>query len=316
MSFYFNLDALREAASTHQDPKVLDGKSVAGALRDEVKEGVSLLREARGIVPRLVVVVVGEDPASKVYVRHKVRACEVVGIESRRILLPADTSQEVLQGTLKQLSADEDVNAILLQLPLPGHLNETRALDYLDPTKDVDGFHHVNLGRLMSWAGVIEPCTPRGVMTMLRARGVELRGKDAVVVGRSVIVGRPMAHMLLRADATVTICHRHTADLESKVRRAEILVVATGVPHLIKGDWIREGAVVVDIGISRRDGRLIGDVEFEKAKERASVITPVPGGVGPMTVATLMENTLRTTLLKHGLIIRDGELSEDGNGKH
>ncbi len=310
MTFTPNFEALRDAALGVDDPKILDGRAVAKALRNEVKIGVDLLREERGIVPKLVVVVVGEDPASAVYVRHKVQASAVVGIDSERRVLPANTSTAVLHATLQELNEDDSVNGVLLQLPIPEHLDEVKAMELISPSKDVDGFHHVNLGRLMSWAGVIEPCTPRGVMTMLRARNVELRGKHAVVIGRSVIVGRPMAQMLVRADATVTMCHRYTQDLPGFVGQADIVVVATGVPELVKGAWIKEGAVVIDVGISRRDGRLIGDVEFEAAKQRASSITPVPGGVGPMTVATLMENTLRATLLKHDLKIEDGQLLE------
>lgn len=310
MPFTIDFEPLREAAFSHEDPKILDGRAVAKAYREEVSKGVAILREQGGIIPKLVVVLAGDDPASEVYVRHKVRACGVLGIDSERRLLPQTTTAPLLSATLKQLNEDPTVNGILLQLPLPNDLDGVSAIEEIDPTKDVDGFHHVNLGRLMLRSSAIEPCTPRGVMMMLHARGIELRGKRAVVVGRSMIVGRPMTQMLVRADATVTVCHRHTVDLEHHVNEADVLVVATGVPELVKGDWIKEGAVVVDVGTTRVDGRLVGDVEFGLARERASAITPVPGGVGPMTVASLMDNTLRATLLSNGLYIEEGELRE------
>lgn len=309
MTFQVNMDTLRAAAHASPDPQILDGVAIAAALRDEVKAGVSALKESHGIVPRLVVVMVGDDPASQIYVKHKIRGCEVVGIQSERRILPADISQETLHQVLRDLSDDPSINGILLQLPLPEHLSDIIAVEEISSNKDVDGFHYMNLGRLMSWASVLEPCTPRGVMTLLRARGVTIRGAHAVIVGRSMVVGRPMAQMLLRADATITVCHRHTPDLAEHIGRADIVVVATGVPELIKGAWIKEGATVIDVGISRVDGRIVGDVEFAAAKQRVSSITPVPGGVGPMTVATLLENTLRATLLAHGLRIENGIVS-------
>lgn len=312
MTFLANLEPLKLAANSGSDPRILDGRAVAAALRDEVKLGVDILREERGVIPKLVVVLVGDDPASQIYVRHKVRGCEVVGIESERRILPHDISQDTLHQVLRDLSADPSVNGILLQLPLPDHLNDIIAVEQISSFKDVDGFHYKNLGRLMSWASVLEPCTPRGVMTLMKARGIEVRGARAVVVGRSMVVGRPMAQMLVRDDATVTVCHRHTRDLAEHVGQAEILIVATGVPELVKGDWIRPGAVVFDVGISRVDGRLVGDVEFDAALERVQAITPVPGGVGPMTVATLLENTLRATLKAHKLKIEYGALIEAG----
>lgn len=312
MTFFANLEPLKVAAHSGDDPRILDGRAVAAALRDEVKIGVDILRLERSVVPKLVVVLVGDDPASQIYVRHKVRGCEVVGIESERRLLPRDISQETLHQVLRDLSADPAVNGILLQLPLPEHLNDIIAVEQISSSKDVDGFHYKNLGRLMSWASVLEPCTPRGVMTLMSARGIQVRGAHAVVVGRSMVVGRPMAQMLVRDDATVTVCHRYTRDLDEHVSRADILVVATGVPELIKGEWIRPGAVVFDVGISRVDGRIVGDVEFEAALERVEAITPVPGGVGPMTVATLLENTLRATLKAHKLKIEYGALTNAG----
>jgi len=306
MIFQADLNALRAAANSNPDPRVLDGRAVAAALREEVRKGVEILRAETGFVPKLVVVLVGEDPASQIYVRHKVRGCEVVGITSERRILPADISQETLHQVLRDLSDDPEIDGILLQLPLPPHLNDIIAVEQISSSKDVDGFHYKNLGRLMSWASVLEPCTPRGVMTLLKARGVQIRGAHAVVVGRSMVVGRPMAQMLVRDDATVTVCHRFTPNLAEHVGRADILVVATGVPELVKGAWIKEGAAICDVGISRVDGRIVGDVEYEAARERAASITPVPGGVGPMTVATLLENTLRASLLARGLSIRDG----------
>lgn len=295
--------ALEEA-----EPKVLDGRRVSQALLDEISRDVSLL-DSEGIVPHLAVVRVGDDPASEIYVRHKIRACESIGVQSSHIHLPGEISQTDLLARLDELNADADINGILLQLPLSGHHDAERAILSIAPKKDVDGFHPANLGFLMAGKGELEPCTPRGVITMMQAAGVECRGKRAVVVGRSMIVGRPMAQMLVRGDATVTVCHRHTGDLAGHVREADIVVVATGVPELVKGDWIKPGAVVIDVGISRTDsGKLIGDVEYDAARERASLITPVPGGVGPMTVATLMENTVRATCAQHALAIRGGEV--------
>lgn len=309
MTLQLDYQPLRDAAQAVADPHILDGRVISAALREQVRRGVALLKEVANIQPRLVVVMVGEDPASQVYVRHKIRGCEVTGIASERRILPTSTTQDVLHAVLRELSDNPDVDGILLQLPLPAHLDDNQALEWIHPDKDVDGFHSANLGRLMSWASELEPCTPRGVMTMMNAYGIDPVGARTVVVGRSVVVGRPMAHMLLRAGATVTICHRHTRDLAAEVRRAEILVVATGVPELIKGEWIAHGAQVFDVGISRVDGRLVGDVEFAVAKTRAGRITPVPGGVGPMTVATLLENTLRATLLAHDLKLVDGDIT-------
>lgn len=308
MALLLNYAALKEAARTAEDPKILDGRLISAALREQVRLGVETLVASTPIRPKLVVVLVGDDPASHVYVRHKIRGCEATGIASERRILPASTSQEVLHAVLRDLSDDPTVHGVLLQLPLPEHLDENRALELIHPDKDVDGFHSANLGRLMSWASTLEPCTPRGVMTMMEAYGIDPLGARTVVVGRSVVVGRPMAHMLIRAGATVTVCHRHTRDLEAEVRRAEILVVATGVAGLVKGDWVAPGAHVFDVGISRVDGRLVGDVEFPAAYERAAHITPVPGGVGPMTVATLLENTLRASLHANNLRLIEGVL--------
>lgn len=308
---YFKTDssALREAAS-EAEPGILDGKRISAALLEQVQGAASLLAE-RDIRPHLAVVRVGADPASKIYVRHKIRACERAGLESSHIELDGDISQEDLLARLDELNQDDDVNGVLLQLPLPGDLEAQRSIIRIDPAKDVDGFHPLNLGCLMASHSTLEPCTPRGIMTLLEAFGISCRGKEAVVVGRSMIVGRPMSQMLLRAHATVTTCHRHTTDLESHVRDADILVVATGVPGLIKGEWIKDGAAVADVGMNRLEsGKLTGDVEFHEALERAAYITPVPRGVGPMTVATLLENTLQATCKQHGLIVDGTEIEE------
>lgn len=295
-------DALEKGA-----PKVLDGRAVAAARLEQLQPLVEELADREG-APTLAVVQVGDDEASSLYIRHKIRACKKVGIRSRHVHLSAKVGQQELLAQLQSLNEDGQVHGILLQLPLPVGLDPDVAMRSIDTAKDVDGFHPVNLGCMMSRRSLLEPCTPRGILTMLQAAGVDPRGKEAVVVGRSVIVGRPMSLMLTRANATVTTCHRHTIDLEAAVRRAEILVVATGVAELVKGDWIRDGAVVIDVGISRKDGRLTGDVEFDRAIERASWITPVPGGVGPMTVATLLENTLRAACIQQGVVARNGKI--------
>jgi len=307
--FKADLAPLRQAAAT-AEPKLLDGKKIANALLAQIK-GTTGLLAARGIRANLCVVRVGDDPASEIYVRHKIRASRKVGILGEHLHLPAAISQGALLGELRRVNADPAVNGILLQLPLSAHHDAAEAIRAVDPKKDVDGFHPHNLGCLMIGHTDLEPCTPRGIMTMLAASGVVCEGKRAVVVGRSMIVGRPMAQMLVRANATVTVCHRFTRDLAEIVASADILVVATGVAELIKGAWIKPGAVVIDVGISRKaDGSLQGDVEFEAARARASLITPVPGGVGPMTVATLMENTLHATLAAHRLMIREGKILE------
>lgn len=305
MVFKLEVQSLQVAAAG-AEPPILSGKLISVALLDQVGKAVLALKE-RGISPTLAVIRVGDDPASAVYVSHKMRACEKVGIASRQYHLPQEVSAEDLHALLDELNGDDEVNGVLLQLPLPRGLSSQEAIIRIAPSKDVDGFHPVNLGCLSSGRSELEPCTPRGIMTLLAAAGVDPAQKEAVVVGRSVIVGRPMAQMLVRANATVTTCHRHTEHLEEHVRRADIVVVATGVPGLVKGDWIKPGAVVLDVGISREaDGRLVGDVEYGPARERASWITPVPGGVGPMTVATLMENTVRATCLHEEVLIVDG----------
>ena len=239
---------------------------------------------------------VGEDPASAVYVRNKKRACETTGFESRSYELPAQTSEEELLALIDEMNADRDIDGILIQLPLPKHINSQLVLERIVPHKDVDGFHPYNIGRLVVKMPLMRPCTPKGVMTLLDAYGINVIGKKAVIVGASNIVGRPQALELLLARATVTICHSATQNLAEEVAAADIVVVGVGKPNFVKGEWIKPGAVVIDVGINRlENGQLCGDVEFAVACERAAMITPVPGGVGPMTIATLMENTLQAT---------------------
>jgi len=274
--------------------QLIDGKSVAARVRQQVARQVQARRDAGARAPGLAVVLVGEDPASAVYVRNKHNACVEAGIESFRHQLPAETSQEELEALVDRLNADPAVDGILVQLPLPAHLDARPILERIRPDKDVDGFHPYNLGRLAQRLPLLRPCTPKGVMTLLEQSDLAVRGLDATVVGASNIVGRPMALELMLAGCTTTVCHRFTRNLEEHVRRAELLVVAVGKPGLVRGEWVKEGAIVIDVGINRlEDGRLVGDVDFDAAARRASWITPVPGGVGPMTVATLLENTLQ-----------------------
>jgi methylenetetrahydrofolate dehydrogenase (NADP+)/methenyltetrahydrofolate cyclohydrolase len=273
--------------------QIIDGKQIAADVRKKVAEGVQQRLNNGKKAPCLAVVLVGLDPASQVYVRNKKNACEEVGFESRSFDLPADTTQQALLDLVDELNADPTCNGILVQLPLPDHLDGNEILERIRPDKDVDGFHAFNLGRLAQRMPVLRPCTPKGVMTLLESTGQDLHGMEAVVVGASNIVGRPMGLELLLAGCTVTTTHRFTKDLEAHVRRADLVVVGVGIPNLVKGEWIKEGATVIDVGINRlEDGRLVGDVGFEAAEQSAGFITPVPGGVGPMTVATLMENTL------------------------
>lgn len=273
--------------------QLIDGKAIAATVRQQVAVKVAARRQAGARAPGLAVVVVGEDPASQVYVNNKHRACEQAGIISLLHALPTTTSQHDLEALVDQLNNDPTVDGILVQLPLPKHLNAGPILERIRPDKDVDGFHPYNLGRLAQRLPALRPCTPKGIMTLLAQSDIAIRGLDATVVGASNIVGRPMALELMLAGCTTTVCHRFTRNLEEHVRRADILVAAVGKPGLIKGEWIKPGAVVIDVGINRQeDGSLIGDIDFTAAAERASFITPVPGGVGPMTVATLLENTL------------------------
>lgn len=271
----------------------IDGKQVADALICKVRDRISARVATGKRAPGLAVVLLGDDPASTVYVNSKRKRCEEAGVVSFSYDLPASTSQSELLTLIDELNANPDVDGILVQLPLPDHLDADLVIDHINPHKDVDGFHPYNFGRLAQRRPLLRPCTPKGVMTLLESTGVELAGLDAVVIGASNIVGRPMALELLMARCTVTICHSKTKDLAGKVAAADIVVVGVGIPNFVKGEWIKSGAIVIDVGINRLDtGKLVGDVEFDAANKQAGWITPVPGGVGPMTVATLLENTL------------------------
>ncbi len=272
--------------------ELIDGRHLAALIREEIRLDVERLREQGRRVPGLAVILVGDDPASRVYVGHKEKACLEVGYYSEVHRLRGDVSQEELVTLIRALNDQEDIDGILVQLPLPVHIDTETIIETIATDKDVDGFHPYNVGRLAARLPLLRPCTPYGIIHLLDSVGETYKGRHAVVVGASNIVGRPMALELLLAGATVTVCHRFTADLEHHVREADILVVAVGKPNLVHGDWIKPGATVVDVGINRTaEGHLIGDVEFELARQRAAYITPVPGGVGPMTVATLLRNT-------------------------
>jgi len=278
---------------------IIDGKQIANQLLDDIRSHIDQRLKSGKRAPCLAVLLVGDDPASAIYVRNKQIACEKVGIVSQAHRLPSSISQVELFSLIQTLNQDPDIDGILVQSPLPHHIDETAILALIDPSKDVDGFHPFNIGLLAVRQPQLRSCTPYGVIKMLQASNINLKGLDAVVVGVSNHVGRPMGLELLLAGCTVTSCHRHTKDLAGHVQRADLVVAAAGKPGLIKGEWIKPGAIVVDIGINRLpDGKLAGDVEFEVAKSRAAYITPVPGGVGPMTVATLMENTLKALVLR------------------
>lgn len=273
---------------------VIDGKAIAAKIRSEIAAGVLELRQ-QGVTPGLAVVLVGDDQASRVYVSMKEKACNDAGIFSVEHKLSADTGESELLALVERLNNDPQIHGILVQLPLPPQIDTEKVLEAISPFKDVDGFHPYNVGRLSIGKPIFKPCTPFGVMVMLREAGVELKGKEVVVVGRSNIVGKPVAMMCLAEHATVTLCHSRTRDLPDVVRRADVVVAAVGRPEMIKGDWIKEGAVVIDVGINRvGDRKLVGDVEYESASRRAGAITPVPGGVGPMTITMLLFNTLES----------------------
>ncbi len=275
--------------------KIIDGKRIAEEFRREVRAGTDALERSGGRRPGLAVVMVGDNAASAVYVRNKRRACEETGIVSVAHDLPASTSEAELLALIDRLNADPAIDGILVQLPLPPHVASVAVLERIDPAKDVDGFHPYNVGRLAQRMPIQRPCTPYGIMLMLEREGLEVRGKNAVIVGQSNIVGRPMALELLMKAATITVCHSQTRDLERHVGEAEILVAAIGKPEFVPGAWIRPGSVVIDVGINRLpDGKLVGDVQYDEAARRAGWITPVPGGVGPMTIAALMKNTLES----------------------
>jgi methylenetetrahydrofolate dehydrogenase (NADP+)/methenyltetrahydrofolate cyclohydrolase len=274
--------------------QLIDGRQLASRVKAGVRDSIAVRLAAGGRRPGLAVVKIGDDPASQVYVRGKRRACEEVGIASFAHDLPAATSQDELLRLIDNLNADEHVDGILVQLPLPPQIDRTAVIERIDPAKDVDGFHPYNIGRLAQRIPVMRPCTPYGVIQLLEHIGAPFKGQNAVVVGASNIVGRPMALELLLTGATATVCHRFTADLQEHVSRADILIVAAGKPGLIPGEWVKRGSMVIDVGMNRLpDGHLVGDVDFAAAHERAAWITPVPGGVGPMTVAVLMHNTLQ-----------------------
>jgi methylenetetrahydrofolate dehydrogenase (NADP+)/methenyltetrahydrofolate cyclohydrolase len=281
--------------------QILDGKAISQEIVSEVRAKVDARVASGKRAPALAVILVGSDPASQVYVGNKKRQCENAGITSFAYDLPADTSEADVLKLVAELNTRDDVDGILVQLPLPKHIDADKVIELIDPIKDVDGFHPYNIGRLVLKMPLLRPCTPRGVMTLLEKTGIDLVGKDAVVVGASNIVGRPQALELLLARATVTVCHSKTKDLAEKVRGADVVVAGVGIPNFVKGEWIKEGAIVIDVGINRLEsGKLCGDVEFDVAKERASWITPVPGGVGLMTVATLMQNTYDACVNRNG----------------
>ena len=272
--------------------QLIDGKVLSAAVKEKLRLQTEELKAA-GVTPGLAVILVGEDPASQIYVRNKEKACEQIGIHSIVLRLPETTTQQELEEHIRRFNKDETVDGILVQVPLPKHMDEAAALSLIRPDKDVDGFHVVSMGRLFSGQETLVACTPKGVMEMIYSTGVVLSGKEAVVVGRSNNVGKPIAILLLQENATVTMCHSRTKDLKAHTKRADILVAAVGKPRFITGDMVKPGAVVIDVGINRVDGKVIGDVDFESASQVADYISPVPGGVGLMTVAMLMKNTLQ-----------------------
>ncbi|ACU91298.1 bifunctional methylenetetrahydrofolate dehydrogenase/methenyltetrahydrofolate cyclohydrolase FolD [Desulfomicrobium baculatum] len=271
---------------------IIDGKKTAAAIRQELKDQVAALTARHGRAPGLAVILVGGDPASQVYVRNKERACEDVGIISKGFRLPEDIPQAQLEDTIMYLNEDPSIDGLLLQLPLPKGLDSQRCLDLISPSKDVDGFHPVNMGRLALGLPCLRSCTPAGIMTLMERHGIDVAGKKAVVIGRSNIVGKPLALMLLQKNATVTVCHSRTRDIAEEVRSADIVLAAVGIPRFVTRDMVKPGAVVIDVGINRTDLGLVGDCDFEGLRDVASAMTPVPGGVGPMTIAQLLVNTL------------------------
>ena len=280
--------------------KIIDGKAIAEKIRAEIGGAVEVLK-GKGVTPGLAVVLVGEDPASQVYVSMKKKACAAAGIFSDEHKLPAETTEAQLLALIDELNRDERIDGILVQLPLPKQISESKILEAISPKKDVDGFHPYNVGRLVTGNPLFRPCTPYGVMKMIEHTGLDLSGKEVVVVGRSNIVGKPVALMCLAQHATVTICHSRTKDLAAQVAKADVVIAAVGQPEMIKGAWIKPGAVVIDVGVNRvGEKKLVGDVEFAPALERAGAITPVPGGVGPMTIAMLLYNTLESAKRRAG----------------
>ena len=287
---------------------IIDGKAFAAGLRARIADGVTAFRAQAGRAPGLAVVLVGEDPASNVYVRSKGRATREAGMESIEHRLPADVPAEDLLALVATLNADPTIDGILVQLPLPKHIDEQAVIAAIDPDKDVDGFHPINAGRLATGLPGFVPCTPLGCVMLLKSVLPSLSGLEAVVVGRSNIVGKPMAQLLLRESCTVTVVHSRTQDVPAHIRRADIVVAAVGIPQMIKGDWLKPGATVIDVGINRTDAGLVGDVDFASAVEVAGAITPVPGGVGPMTIACLLRNTLVSAGRREGVAIEESAL--------
>ena len=281
--------------------KIIDGKAVSQFVKDEVKKEVSAIGE-KGVSVGLAVIIVGNDPASRTYVNNKKKACEATGIISEEYALPEDTTMDELLALIKELNAKKSINGILCQLPLPKHLDEKAVIENIDPIKDVDAFHAVNTGHIMIGDYSFLPCTPAGIMEMLKYYNIEIEGKECVVIGRSNIVGKPMAMLLLQKNGTVTICHSRTKNLKEVCRSADILVAAVGKAGFVTPDMVKEGAVVIDVGMNRENGKLCGDVDYEAVKDKTSAITPVPGGVGPMTIAMLMQNTLTAAKKQNGLI--------------
>ena len=271
---------------------IIDGKTIAAGIREEVRVEVDRLKREKGITPALAVILVGDNPASRIYVKNKGKASSEAGIRSIEHILPQDAKEKEILSLISRLNNDPSVHGILVQLPLPAHLDEHSIVEAVSPQKDVDGFHPYNIGRLVTGRPTFEPCTPKGIMKLLDATGVPLSGKEAIVIGRSNIVGKPLALMLLKRDSTVTICHSKTENLPEKIHSSDIVIAAIGKAGFVKGEWIKQGAVVIDVGINRTDKGLVGDVEFREAGKRASYITPVPGGVGPMTIAMLLSNTV------------------------
>ncbi|MBE7047291.1 MAG: bifunctional methylenetetrahydrofolate dehydrogenase/methenyltetrahydrofolate cyclohydrolase FolD [Ruminococcaceae bacterium] len=278
--------------------KILDGKMVSQRIKDQLKEETAKIK-AQGIIPGLAVIIVGNNPASRSYVNSKKKACELIGYYSREYALPEETTEEELKALVQELNQDDQIHGILVQLPLPKHINEEMVINTIIPEKDVDAFHPANVGKIMIGNFDFLPCTPAGIMELIKESEIDLEGKHCVIIGRSNIVGKPMSMLLLHKNATVTICHSKTKNLKEVCKEADVLVVAVGRPQMVDASYIKEGAVVIDVGINRlSDGRLVGDVDFDSAEKVAGAITPVPGGVGPMTIATLMKNTLTAALKK------------------
>ena len=280
---------------------LISGKEVSQKVKDEIKSQTKLLKD-KGISVKLAVIIVGDDPASHIYVKNKKKACEYVGFESLEYALDENTSEEELLELIDKLNKDKTVNGILCQLPLPKHIDEKKIIDSISPLKDVDAFHPVNVGKIMIGDYEFLPCTPAGIMRLIESTSYDVSGKDCVIIGRSNIVGKPMAMLMLHKNATVTICHSRTKNIEEKIKKADIVIAAVGIPKFVKGDMVKDGALVIDVGINRTsDGKLCGDVDFDEISKKASFITPVPGGVGPMTISMLMQNTLKAAKLQNNL---------------